>query len=229
MKIIPKILNIEYVKKHIKSKCEYYMKMYGYNPLDSPPKQCDNSPRLKGRLFPMLYAHSRFSSSTSAWQTLQAHCKGVAELSASCTIRQESDTSLVSSLSADRACTSQCDVALAREGQSLLSHLEGVAALAQRYAYPVGLGYIAYVCGLLHDLGKYSRSFKKYLKTALSGQAVQKGEVHHAWEGALVILRQLGQDRATIGLADILANVVASHHGGLTDMISDSERVMPSR
>lgn len=127
------------------------------------------------------------------------------------------------------ACTSRCDAALSREGQSLLSHLEGVASLSRRFATPVGLGCIAYVCGLLHDLGKYSRAFKTYLKAALSGRSVQRGEVHHAWEGALIILRQLGGDRKTIGLADIMANVVASHHGGLTDMIVDSERVMPGR
>lgn len=176
-----------------------------------------------------IYAYSKPGSPMGDWQTLQDHSKAVTDVAVSDAIGQDAAPSQVSSLPADPACTSQSDVALAREGQSLLSHLEGVAALAQRYASPVGLGYIAYVCGLLHDLGKYSPSFRKYLKTALSGQAVQKGEVHHAWEGALVVLRQLGQDRATIGLADILANVVASHHGGLTDMISDSERVMPSR
>ena len=142
-----------------------------------------------------IYAHSKPGSPMGDWQTLQDHGKAVADMAVSDAIGQEAAPSRVSSLPADPACTSQSDVALAREGQSLLSHLEGVAALAQRYASPVGLGYIAYVCGLLHDLGKYSRSFRKYLKTALSGQAVQKGEVHHAWEGALVVLRQLGQDR----------------------------------
>ena len=39
---ISKILAFEHVKKHIKSKCEYYMKIYGYNPLDIPPQKCDN-------------------------------------------------------------------------------------------------------------------------------------------------------------------------------------------
>ena len=39
---ISKIFALEYVKKHIKSKCEYYMKIYGYNPLDNPLQKCDN-------------------------------------------------------------------------------------------------------------------------------------------------------------------------------------------
>lgn len=91
------------------------------------------------------------------------------------------------------------------------------------------MGLLGYVCGLLHDLGKYSPEFQKYLIRALKGETVTRGEVPHAWEGAFVILRKLGEDSATMGLADILANIIASHHGGLTDMIADSERVIPRR
>jgi hypothetical protein len=40
--IIPKIRYREYVNKQIKLKCEYHMKVYGYNPLDNPPQKCDN-------------------------------------------------------------------------------------------------------------------------------------------------------------------------------------------
>lgn len=42
VKSISKFLVREYVKKHIKSQCEYHMKVYGYNPLDNPPQKCDN-------------------------------------------------------------------------------------------------------------------------------------------------------------------------------------------
>lgn len=75
VKSISKIPAHGYVNKHIKLKCEYHMKVYGYNPLDNPPQKCDNVSRLKGRISPMTYAHSRFGSSTSDWQTLQDHCK----------------------------------------------------------------------------------------------------------------------------------------------------------
>ncbi len=118
---------------------------------------------------------------------------------------------------------------IARPDQDLAFHLRETAEMAQSFAAPFGLGYLAYVCGLLHDLGKYSAAFQCYLKRALSGKSTSRGEVPHAWEGALAILRQLGEDRKTMGLADILANVVASHHGGLTDMIDNAERVMPGR
>ena len=118
---------------------------------------------------------------------------------------------------------------LAREGQNLIDHLVGTAMLARCFAEPFALGYLSYVCGLIHDLGKYSFAFQCYLAKALSGKPTTRGEVPHAWEGALAILRQLGEDRKTMGLADIMANVVASHHGGLTDMIVDSKRFILSR
>lgn len=123
----------------------------------------------------------------------------------------------------------QKDVPLARERQSLLAHLQDVAFLAQQFSDAVGLGHIAYVCGILHDFGKYSKAFQCYLSQSLEGKSTHRGEVPHAWEGALAVLEQLGKDSSTMGLADIFANVIASHHGGLTDMIIDGERGIPLR
>lgn len=117
----------------------------------------------------------------------------------------------------------------AHNEQPLLSHLEGTANIAKSFASPFGCGYLAYICGILHDLGKYSTAFQQYLDASLHGKDVHRGEVPHAWEGALAILRQLGEERKTMGLADILANVIASHHGGLTDIIGNAERVIPGR
>lgn len=117
----------------------------------------------------------------------------------------------------------------ARPGQELIDHLRTVAERTRLMAAPLGLELWGHVCGLLHDLGKYSVAFQQYLKDSLAGKPVHRGDVPHAWEGALAILRRLGEDSATMGLADILANVVASHHGGLTDMLADSKRMMPHR
>ena len=116
----------------------------------------------------------------------------------------------------------------ARDGQLLMDHLKGTAELARHFAEPIGCGYLAYVCGLLHDLGKFSPQFQAYLQKSIRGDNVHRGEFPHAWLGALEVLEQL-EERSTIRLADILSNVLASHHGGLTDMIADAERVMPLR
>ena len=118
---------------------------------------------------------------------------------------------------------------LARDGQYLFDHIVETASLAQTFAEPFGLGQLAYACGLLHDVGKYSDAFQRYLNAALSGKHVTKGEVLHAWEGAWLVLQKFGDDRDAIGMADILSNIIASHHSGLTDMIDDSERIMPGR
>ncbi|MBQ9431301.1 MAG: CRISPR-associated helicase Cas3' [Kiritimatiellae bacterium] len=128
---------------------------------------------------------------------------------------------------ADRNKCLETKVPLAREGQSLLSHLKGVAFLAKNFAKVVGLGYIAYVCGILHDLGKYSAAFKKYLKRAFEGESTHRGDVRHAWQGALAVLEAEARGDISAGQADLMANIVASHHGGLTDMIVDSERFLP--
>lgn len=111
----------------------------------------------------------------------------------------------------------------------LSSHLNAVANMAREFAEPMGLGSVAYACGLLHDLGKYSNAFQNYLLDALNGRTTQRGEVHHAWLGAQIALNRLGEKCSAFGFADIIANIIASHHGGLTDMIADSERLMPSR
>ena len=47
--------------------------------------------------------------------------------------------------------------------QLLSTHLGNVAALARRFADPLGLGDEAWLAGLLHDLGKYARRFQDRL------------------------------------------------------------------
>lgn len=118
---------------------------------------------------------------------------------------------------------------LARDGQMLRSHIYETAEIAYSFAAPFGLGEVARAIGLLHDLGKYSEAFQRYLSNSLLGKKVTRGEVPHAWLGAFEALNELENERSLVGLADIIANIVASHHGGLSDMISDSERMMPNR
>ncbi len=120
------------------------------------------------------------------------------------------------------------DEALAREGQKLRDHLLAVASLAKRFAESFRLGSIAYACGILHDIGKYSEAFKKYLGESLKGKPTCPGDVYHAWQGALEVLEAEGKG-VSVGLADLMANILASHHGGLTDMIIDSKRFLPDR
>lgn len=126
-------------------------------------------------------------------------------------------------------CEGERQTFFARDGQLLLSHIIDTAEQAYLFAYPFGLGETARTIGLLHDIGKYSDSFQRYLKDALIGKKVSRGEVPHAWHGAFQALKKLEEEKGTVGFADIIANIVASHHGGLSDMVFDSERVIPHR
>ncbi len=48
--------------------------------------------------------------------------------------------------------------------QSLVSHLDEVAKLAERFASSAGLGSCGYLLGGLHDGGKASEVFQEYIR-----------------------------------------------------------------
>jgi len=87
--------------------------------------------------------------------------------------------------------------------QPLESHLRGVAELAARFAAAFGAEDWGRLAGLWHDAGKAARAFQEYL---CSGKAPPGPD--HKLAGALA---------ATRAGADVLAFVLAGHHGGLCD------------
>ena len=50
--------------------------------------------------------------------------------------------------------------------QSVKEHLFGVSEIAAKNASKIGLSKVGELLGLLHDLGKYSKSFQNYIKSA---------------------------------------------------------------
>ncbi|MEK6967400.1 MAG: CRISPR-associated endonuclease Cas3'', partial [Nanoarchaeota archaeon] len=52
-----------------------------------------------------------------------------------------------------------------QQWQKLDEHLKNVATLARQFAEPFGGGEWAELAGWLHDIGKYSKEFQKYIKT----------------------------------------------------------------
>ncbi|KQP21728.1 CRISPR-associated helicase/endonuclease Cas3 [Pseudorhodoferax sp. Leaf267] len=120
--------------------------------------------------------------------------------------------------------------------QSLESHLLGVATLARGFASKLHAGDIGELLGLLHDIGKYSREFQAYLKSATGAldqdadedwvdSASLKGKVDHSTAGAQWIWQLLSQrgPQAQV-LAQVAALCVASHHSGLIDCVSGDGR-----
>lgn len=117
------------------------------------------------------------------------------------------------------------------EQQTLRAHLQGVATRSKQNAEKLDLSVAGEVIGLLHDLGKYSQSFQRYLKSAVGvfdqdvddeyvDAASLKGKIDHSTAGAQflwLILEQKGPVGAVIG--QLLALCVVSHHSGLIDCL----------
>lgn len=117
------------------------------------------------------------------------------------------------------------------ERQTLCAHLQGVAIRSKQNAEKLDLSVAGEVIGLLHDLGKYSQNFQRYLKSAVGvfdqdvddeyvDAASLKGKIDHSTAGAQflwLILEQKGAVGSVIG--QLLALCVVSHHSGLIDCL----------
>lgn len=99
--------------------------------------------------------------------------------------------------------------------QYLLDHLTGVAELAASFSDNPEISKIAYLSGLLHDLGKYSTAYQKRL--------INQGQkVDHSTAGAQVIKGLWDNSNKNI-LATLIAYCVCGHHTGLPDFGSASD------
>lgn len=110
----------------------------------------------------------------------------------------------------------------ARENQTLSEHIVNTANLTKEFASVFGCKNLAYSAGLLHDLGKYTLAFQDYLDRSLRGEKVTRGEVIHALQGAKFAAKEVNNPV----VADIIGNVIAAHHNGLFDAITDGERTL---
>jgi CRISPR-associated endonuclease/helicase Cas3 len=115
--------------------------------------------------------------------------------------------------------------------QSLETHLLEVSIIAKSLAAKIGLQDQGELIGLLHDLGKYSKEFQDYLKSAVGlidqdeddyvDAKSKKGKVDHSTAGAQLIWQELSK-QGQIGqlVGQILSLCIASHHSGLIDCLS---------
>jgi len=113
----------------------------------------------------------------------------------------------------------------ARKDQTCYQHICNTAELTGKFASSFGCKNLANLAGLLHDLGKYTQTFQEYLSHSLNGDKVTRGEVVHALQGA----KYAAENISDLKIADIIGNIVASHHGELLDNIRDGERTLSAR
>ncbi|NCC61306.1 MAG: CRISPR-associated endonuclease Cas3'' [Verrucomicrobiae bacterium] len=126
-----------------------------------------------------------------------------------------------------------------KEKQTLLDHLVSVSDMSKEFAEKIGLDDVGGLIGLLHDFGKYSRSFQNYLLSS-SGSVdpdseeyidpkAQKGKIDHSTAGAKYIwekLKEVGKYGQGEICAQIMALCIASHHSGMIDCLSKDDKLV---
>ena len=78
-----------------------------------------------------------------------------------------------------------------------------------------GLKKIAYLAGVLHDIGKNTNVFKAYIRKAANGEAVRRGSVNHTFAGVRFVMKRRHEnaDKMHSTVSELLAIVIGSHHG----------------
>jgi len=100
---------------------------------------------------------------------------------------------------------------ITKQKQSVKEHLENTAKQAKKFGDSFDNGDYAYICGLLHDLGKYSEKFQNKINNSLNIR------VDHSTAGAVEINKNFDY------FGKLLAYCIAGHHGGLPDGGSKSD------
>ena len=119
--------------------------------------------------------------------------------------------------------------------QSVQAHLKETAVLAKAFAKKLNLELPGELLGLMHDFGKYSHKFQKYIhdETGLFNPDLDDEEstpngskVDHSTAGAQWVYRELRKFGAAQGIGELFGQMlglcIASHHGeGLIDCLDD--------
>lgn len=117
--------------------------------------------------------------------------------------------------------------------QLLIDHLLETSTISGQLAAKLNLGFVGELLGLMHDFGKYSRKFQKYIhdETGLFNPDLDDEEstpngskVDHSTAGAQWVYRELRKFGAEQGIGELFGQMlglcIASHHGeGLIDCL----------
>lgn len=127
--------------------------------------------------------------------------------------------------------------AIARPNQLLMSHLMNVGRMTEAFTHILGLSASGKLVGILHDLGKYSKTFQGYIASATHLIASDnedfvdakglKGKIDHSTAGAQWVWRNKAENNKVAEIsAQILSLCIASHHSGLIDCLSSKGKAI---
>jgi len=125
--------------------------------------------------------------------------------------------------------------------QSLISHLTEVGEITKELSSKIGVPDAGELIGLLHDFGKFSEKFQKYIGSATGkinpdeddyvDYRGLKGKIDHSSAGAQWVwdvCQRWGQQGQLVG--QIFALCISSHHSGLIDCLKpDGKNVFSKR
>ncbi|MDY7044782.1 CRISPR-associated helicase Cas3' [Virgibacillus sp. M23] len=110
--------------------------------------------------------------------------------------------------------------------QTVEEHLIEVRNLAESYGEKIGVKHLAGLAGMLHDMGKYSEEFLRYITEAVENpdSSPKRGSVDHSSAGGKLLyeLYHAGKniDIHQALVAEIVGNAIISHHGYLHDFLN---------
>ncbi|WP_433945552.1 CRISPR-associated helicase Cas3' [Paenibacillus sp. SN-8-1] len=108
--------------------------------------------------------------------------------------------------------------------QTVTEHLEDVQKGCEYYGAKAGVRHLAGMAGLLHDLGKNTNAFKKYIQQAVANpdSPPRRGSVDHSTAGGRLLYRRYHRKAVNYEdkvAAEWIANCIISHHQGLRDFL----------
>lgn len=106
-----------------------------------------------------------------------------------------------------------------KDGQihTVADHSLETAEYAYETLTPVGLAHTGRAAGLIHDCGKYTKAFQKYLSNAAEGNPDKVGSVIHTFACVRYLIEEHHSQDKVSSMSDIASELIAyaagAHHG----------------
>ena len=93
------------------------------------------------------------------------------------------------------------------ELQTLREHCAGAAEYASAALSSIGLSNTARLCGMIHDMGKATELFNKYIR---SDGAMSRGSVNHTFAAVRYMIEKFHGNSKIF--SELIAYAVGAHH-----------------